>query len=236
MSPRAAIQGYGQLCGVATGLDMIGDRWAPLIIRDLLLGPLRFNDLAQGLPGIGTNTLTRRLKHLEDAGVVARGLLPVPERGTAYELTPYGRELEPIFLALGRWGTRSMGRLPAEVAMRSRWLATAMLAFHDQTHQIATPTTWELRLTDGVFSVRAERRDLAISAGPPARADLVVSTDDMTLHAMLCRQISPADAVASGQAVLDGDETALAALLDLFAFPPAAVAARSGGGSGKIEP
>src|SRR6478752_8545976 len=111
----APARSYAQLCGIATALDVIGDRWAPLIVRDLLLGPLRFGDLAEGLPGIGTNTLTDRLKHLEAAGVVERRLQPLPDRGTVYELTEYGRELEPILLALGRWGTKSMGRLPGEV-------------------------------------------------------------------------------------------------------------------------
>src|SRR5207237_2378491 len=97
---------YAQLCGIATALDVIGDRWAPLVVRDLLLGPLRFSDLADGLPGIGTNTLSARLKHLEAAGVVQRRLLPLPDKATIYELTELGRELEPILLALGRWGTK----------------------------------------------------------------------------------------------------------------------------------
>ena len=112
-APTASPRSYNQLCGIAAALDVIGDRWTTLILRDLLLGPLRFGDLAEGMPGIGTNTLAARLKHLESAGVVQRTLLPLPERGTVYELTDYGRELEPILMALGRWGTKSMGRLPA---------------------------------------------------------------------------------------------------------------------------
>src|SRR5664279_428558 len=99
--PPTTARSYAQLCGIATALDVIGDRWAPLVVRDLLLGPLRFGDLVEGLPGIGTNTLTARLKQLEATGVVQRRLLPIPERGTVYELTPYGRELEPVLLALG---------------------------------------------------------------------------------------------------------------------------------------
>ena len=134
-SPQAAMRSYAQLCGIATALDVIGDRWTLLVVRDLLLGPLRFSDLAEGLPGIGTNTLTTRLKALEVTGVVHRQLLPLPERGTVYELTTYGRELEPILLALGRWGTRSMGTLPPDVTTRSRWLVAAMLAFHDDSQR-----------------------------------------------------------------------------------------------------
>jgi DNA-binding HxlR family transcriptional regulator len=213
------MRSYAQLCGIATALDVIGDRWTLLVVRDLLLGPLRFSDLAEGLLGIGTNTLTARLKQLEVTGVVHRQLLPLPDRGTVYQLTGYGRELEPILLALGRWGTRSMGSLPPDVATRSRWLVAAMLAFHDDSRRIARPTTWELRLTDGAFTVQAEGTNLIVSAGAPEVADLVVTTADDELHRLLTRQLSPADAVVTGAITVEGDATALTQLVDLFAFP-----------------
>jgi DNA-binding HxlR family transcriptional regulator len=215
----ATARSYAQLCGIATALDVIGDRWTPLLVRDLLLGPLRFGDLADGLPGIGTNTLTARLKHLEASGVVHRRLLPLPDRGTVYELTTYGHELEPILMALGRWGTKSMGRLAPDVASRSRWLVAAMLAFHDETQHIARPTTWELRLTDGAFTVRAEGASLTVTAGAPDDADLVITTDDEHLHRLLTRQLAPAEAVAKGAVTLDGNASALPRLVKLFAFP-----------------
>src|SRR5471030_1696722 len=177
-SDAATTRSYAQLCGIATALDVIGDRWTPLVLRDLLLGPLRFGDLTEGLPGIGTNTLAARLKHLEAAGVVDRRLLPLPDRGTVYELTAYGRELEPILLALGRWGAKSMGRLPSDVASRSRWLVAAMLGFHDESRRVAAPTTWELRLSDGAFTVHAEGTSLTVAAGAPDGADLVITTED----------------------------------------------------------
>jgi DNA-binding HxlR family transcriptional regulator len=218
-SDAVPARSYAQLCGIATALDLIGDRWTPLVVRDLLLGPLRFGDLAEGLPGIGTNTLAARLKHLEAAGVVHRRLLPLPERGTAYELTAYGRELEPILLALGRWGTKSMGRLPADVASRSRWLVAAMLAFRDERQQVARPTTWELRLNDGAYTVRAEGTSLAVAAGAPDRADLVITTGDDTLHHLLIRRLSPAEALATGVVELEGDPSAFPRLVGLFAFP-----------------
>ena len=84
---------YNQLCGIATSLDLIGDRWALLVVRELLFGAQRFGDLADGLPGIGTNTLSARLKQLETAGIIRRDVLPLPDRGTAYELTEYGEQL-----------------------------------------------------------------------------------------------------------------------------------------------
>jgi DNA-binding HxlR family transcriptional regulator len=218
-SPDPTARSYAQLCGIATALDVIGDRWAPLVVRDLLLGPLRFGDLVDGLPGIGTNTLTARLKQLETTGVVQRRLLPMPERGTVYELTPYGRELEPILLALGRWGTKSMGGLPADVVTRSRWLVAAMLAFHDPSRRIARPTTWELRLSDGTFTVQAKGKTLTVQAGSPATADLVVTTDDEHLHQLLTHRLTPERALAAGAVELDGDETALPRLVELFDFP-----------------
>jgi DNA-binding HxlR family transcriptional regulator len=210
---------YSQLCGIATALDVIGDRWAALILRDLLLGPLRFGELAEGLPGIGTNTLAARLKDLESSDVVRRELLPLPDRGTVYELTPYGRELEPILMGLGRWGTKSMGRLPADVATRSRWLVAAMLAFHDETKRVARPTTWELRLTDGAFTVRAKDTDLTVTAGAPDDADLVITTEDEQLHRLLTHRLDPAGAVGTGAVTVEGAVSELPHLIDLFSFP-----------------
>jgi DNA-binding HxlR family transcriptional regulator len=224
-TPTDGTRSYAQLCGIATALDVIGERWAALVVRDLLLGPLRFGDLAEGLPGIGTNTLTARLKHLEAAGVVQRRLLPLPDRATVYELTAYGRELEPVLMALGRWGTLSMTRLPADVATRSRWLVAAMLAFHDESRRIARATTWELRLSDGTFSVHADQTRLTVAAGAAERADLAISTDDQTWHALLTGRLTPADAVATGVVELAGNAAALTRLLDLFAFPTLAAVA-----------
>ena len=102
-----AARSYGQYCGVSTAVELVAERWALLIIRDLLVGPRRYTDLKQGLPKIPTNILSARLKELQESGVIRR--IPLARCGLVYELTEYGRELEPIVLALGRWGFRSMG-------------------------------------------------------------------------------------------------------------------------------
>jgi DNA-binding HxlR family transcriptional regulator len=102
-----ATRSYGQYCGVTTAVELVTERWALLIIRDLLVGPRRYSDLKQGLPRIPTNILSVRLKELQEGGVVRR--VPLARCGLVYEVTEYGRELEPIVLALGRWGFRSMG-------------------------------------------------------------------------------------------------------------------------------
>jgi DNA-binding HxlR family transcriptional regulator len=103
MAPRS----YGQYCGITAAVELVTERWALLIIRDLLVGPRRYTDLKQGLPKIPTNILSARLKELQEAGVIGR--VPMKSCGLVYELTDYGRELEPIVLALGRWGFQSMG-------------------------------------------------------------------------------------------------------------------------------
>src|ERR1700736_6026184 len=100
---------YGQYCGFSRALEVVGERWALLIVRDLLVGPKRFTDLQRGLPGIPSNVLTTRLKEFEESGIVLRRVLPRPGRGVAYELTEYGAELEEIVVRLGQWGARAMG-------------------------------------------------------------------------------------------------------------------------------
>jgi DNA-binding HxlR family transcriptional regulator len=102
-----AARSYGQYCGVTAAVELVTERWALLIIRDLLVGPRRYTDLKHGLPRIPTNILSARLKELQESGVIRR--VPLARCGLVYELTEYGRELEPIVLALGRWGFRSMG-------------------------------------------------------------------------------------------------------------------------------
>lgn len=215
---------YSQLCGVATALDMIGDRWALLILRDLLLGPMRFSEFTTSLPGIGSNTLTSRLKALETAGVVQRRLLALPEGGTAYELTEYGRELEPILLALGRWGGKRMGSGLGEMVTNSRWFAAALLAYRNERQEVDPATTWELRLSDGPFTVRGEGTQLTVTAGAPESADLIVSAADRDMYMLLAGQVKPSEAIESGAVTLSGDEEALERLVSVFVFPtPAAL-------------
>ena len=142
----------------------------------------------------------------------------MPDRATVYELTDYGRELEPILMALGRWGTRSMDRLPADVAARSRWLVAAMLAFHDPG-QVADPAiVGELRLRDGVFRVRAAGREFNVSAGSAVDPDVIATVDDQDLHRLLTGQLSVGEAVRTGALTVDGEPAALQRLLDLCAF------------------
>src|SRR5690242_18509814 len=118
------MRSYGQYCAVAKALDVVGDRWTLLIVRELLLrGPSRYTDLRNGLPGIATNLLAERLRQLEDAGVVRSEEAPPPVATTLFELTERGRALEPALYALGRWGGPMLAEAGDDDAFQSYWLA-----------------------------------------------------------------------------------------------------------------
>src|SRR5438876_3233632 len=147
---------YDQFCGIARALDLVGERWALLIVRDLILGPKRFTDLKRGLPGVGTNILAARLKELERGGVVRRRTLPPPAASTVYELTDYGRGLEEILLAFGRWGARTLGSRAPGQRLRSGWLAVALKAYFRPEAAAELHATVELRFPDGAYHARID--------------------------------------------------------------------------------
>ena len=117
---------YHQYCGVAKSLDVVGERWTMLIVRNLLLGPLRYSDLLRGLPGITTNLLAKRLREMEDAGIVERLRGPLPNGGHAYRLTTVGAKLEPVVHALGRWAWQWMGAPEPGELRNVEWLFVAL--------------------------------------------------------------------------------------------------------------
>lgn len=202
---------YGQFCGLAQALDLVGERWAFLVVRELSLGPKRFKDLLDGLPGVSTNVLASRLRELERNGIVQRGVLPPPAASSVYELTEYGRDAEPAMLALGRWGARSLGAR-GERALRSHWLALALKAmFHPEVAD-GRARTYEVRLRDGSFVARVRRRMLDVSAGTADDADLVLEADDDALVALL------SGAPTEGVRVVAGDPEELDRFVELFRF------------------
>jgi DNA-binding HxlR family transcriptional regulator len=204
---------YDQFCGIARALDLVGERWGLLIVRDLILGPKRFTDLRRGLPGIGTNVLAARLKELERDGVVARRTLPPPAASTVYELTEYGRAVEGPLLALGRWGALSMGARQPEQALRSEWFGVALKAFFRPEAAADLEAEIELRFDDGTFLARVDHGSLVVEAGSPNSADLVLTTEVETLIAYLVGADVPPAALAP-----QGDEGLLTRLPKIFAF------------------
>lgn len=215
---------YGQYCGLAHALDLVGERWQMLVVRELALGPRRFTDLLAGLPGVSRTVLASRLRQLERGGLVRRDALPPPAASAVYELTDYGRELGPILLALCRWGVRSLDPRSSE-AFRSHWLALALTAhFHaDAAH--GPSVVYEIRLRDGAFRLTVGDGEVALVTGPGQPADVVIEADDDALVALLRGLVSPATALEDGTvAVLAGDSAELGRFLELFRFAEAVAA------------
>ena len=204
---------YDQFCGIARALDLVGERWALLVVRDLVLGPKRFTDLRRGLPGIGTNVLAARLKELERDGVVARRTLPPPAASTVYELTEYGRALEGPLLALGRWGAMSIGQRQDGQLLRSEWLAVALKAFFRPEAAREVRATIGLRFEDGAFLARIDDGSLLVEPDTRDGADLVLTTEVETLIGFLAGAEVPAAALAP-----EGDLALLERLPEIFAF------------------
>jgi DNA-binding HxlR family transcriptional regulator/putative sterol carrier protein len=211
---------YGQYCGIAYALETVGERWALLLIRDLILGPKRFTDLRRGLPRIPSNVLSARLKELEEAGVVRRRLLPRPSTGIVYELTDYGRELEDIVLRLGLWGARTLGEPRVEDSINVDSLMLALRATFRSKEARELQASYELHLGEIVIHARIDKGALEVAEGPLADADLAVETD-LTIRALMSGEVSPAEAVESGKVRLSGKPELLDRFVEVFHIPPA---------------
>jgi DNA-binding HxlR family transcriptional regulator len=196
---------YGQNCGLARALDVLGERWTLLLIRELGLGPRRYRDLAEGLPGIGTNLLADRLKALEGAGVIEKILLPAPESVPAYTLTDIGNELVPLVGQLARWGLRHGAGFDDSDASRPRWVFQSILPGSDNTAIAKLGGAIQLTI-DGESAWIGNTPDgLRLSTGvAPTEPVLALRMDIPTLVALVSLQTSTADAVDAGGLVVTG--------------------------------
>src|ERR1700761_2444729 len=149
------MRSYDEYCSVAKSLDLVGDRWTLLIVRELLHGPARYTDIRNGLPGVATNLLGDRLRDLEAAGLVAREEAPPPVATTLFRLTPRGEGLKPVLDELMRWGLPLMVDQKPGDAVRSHWLAGAIEVMLSDADPEADPVTLELRTGDRPIVVRA---------------------------------------------------------------------------------
>jgi DNA-binding HxlR family transcriptional regulator len=199
------MRSYRQYCALAKALDVIGDRWTLLVIRELMLGgPSRYTDLRNGLPGIATNLLSDRLRELEAAGVVAREEAPPPVATTLFSLTERGQELRPLLDALGAWGVPYIAEGPApEDAFRGRWLAWPAERFLTDAEPGRAPVSIELRAGDGAGEDRvvvetAEGAVRARAAVPGEHADAVLTGPPHTILGLLSGQIDLAEARRRG--------------------------------------
>ncbi|GAB7045937.1 winged helix-turn-helix transcriptional regulator [Catenuloplanes indicus] len=203
---------YHDACGIARALDVLGERWALLIVRELLLGPQRFADLRAALPQASSNIVTDRLRELGAHGVVARRRLPAPGAAWVYELTPHGREAEPIVLALGDWGVRLPPR--DDTAALSATSTLIYLRSAARPDPAWPPAVYRVQLGAQVWTVRAADGAVSVTQGDPAGCDAGLATDPRTLNALLGDPDRLAGAERAGTAVVTGDRAALLRLLD----------------------
>ena len=207
---------YGDNCGIARALDLVGERWALLVVRELLLGPKRFTDLRVGLPHVSPDVLSQRLRELEGADVVRRRKLAPPAASRVYELTERGRELEPVLLALGRWGSRAPFP-PGDARLGVDSFMIALLTVFDPAAADGVSVTCELRLGEHRFGVGIPNGRLELSRDGATEPDATIDADPDTLAEVLWQGRSLADAQRSGAVAVEGDRRAAARLLSVFA-------------------
>jgi DNA-binding HxlR family transcriptional regulator len=197
------VKSYHQYCPIASALDLVGERWSLLVVRELLQhGQLRYSDLHRSLTGCGTNILAARLKDLERGGVVTRRRLPPPAASTVYELTEYGKGLAPVLRELAHWGARVMGPPTPDVELAEGWLQDAL-----HIAMSSTSTRIEFRIDDEVASLV----DGEVVGGPAERPAVVVTGDARGFYDLVVER--DVDAVQ-----VRGSRTALRAFLDTL--PP----------------
>jgi DNA-binding HxlR family transcriptional regulator len=212
---------YKHYCPIAHALDLVGDRWTLLIVRDLLLGPKRFSDLSGGLPGLGTNILTDRLKSLEQAGIIQQRVLPPPAASTVYELTAYGQTLEGPLNALAQWGGQTLGQSqPDQVISRDSVMLTVRALFRALALP-AGPTIYAVDVGDARLreriTVRVTDGRVEVAHGDSTPPNIVLHMDVDTLFALAGGFVSLADSIACGRVQAHGSPDVLAHLVQAAA-------------------
>jgi DNA-binding HxlR family transcriptional regulator/putative sterol carrier protein len=220
----ATMRTYCDGCAAAHALDLVGERWALLVVRELLLGPKRFTDLRVGMPGASPNVLSRRLRELEGAGVVRRRKLPPPAASRVYELTDWGMALEPVIIGLGRWGARSPSR-PRDAALGVDSLILSFRTMFNPQAAEGLNASYELRLGEDVFRAEVAEGRFEVARGGAEQPDATIEADASTLAALVYEGSQLAEALGSGDIKIEGSEEAVERFLTLFALPePAAPA------------
>ena len=210
---------YGQYCGFARAAEVLGERWAMLVVRDLLVGPKRFTDLLRGLPGIPSNVLTARLKELENAGIARRRVLARPSRAVVYELTEYGLQLEPVVVELGRWGAKNLGDPRPDETITVDSLVTALRTTFRPQAARRFRAGYELRVGEIVLHARVHNGRVDAAAGALPDADLVIEAGP-GIRALMAGELSPAAAIANGIVHLTGDPELLTRFAEMFRIDP----------------
>jgi DNA-binding HxlR family transcriptional regulator len=203
---------FRDACAAAHALDLVGERWALLVVRELLLGPKRFTDLRAGIPDLSANLLSQRLRGLEQAGIVVRRKLPPPTGSRIYELTDWGYELEPVVIELGRWGSRSPSH-PRDGGLSPDALALALKTDFDPAAAEGLTATYELRLDEHRFRVAVADGRIDVARGAADAPDATIETDTGALSGVIFNG-EPAAGLK-----IDGDAEAVRRFLGLFPVP-----------------
>jgi DNA-binding HxlR family transcriptional regulator len=211
---------FDQYCPIANALSLVGDRWALLVVRELLRGPRRYTDLSAGLPGIGTNILASRLRDLEAGGVLRRRKLPPPAASTVYELTEYGEGLEEVIHALARWGARTLGLPRREDDLESDWGVQAFRALFYPERAQGLTELYVIRVDEDTFTVRIVDGRLHTEVGATASPDLDLETDMATFFALASGDLPAEEAIEQGRVRFDGGPELVARCFRLFSFAP----------------
>ncbi len=211
---------YNQYCAVARSLDIVGERWTLLIVRELLTGPKRFKDLLEGLPGIGTNLLTARLKDLEGYGIVHRGILPPPAASKVYELTELGWSLGPVIVALGSWGLEFLGVPAQEDDLRPAWALVAMRTALKQEAARGLQEIYEFHVDEEALHLRVTDGEVEALQGPAVDPDLVVRGDTQAFLDLAAGRVEPAEALDSGEIQIEGDQETWARCVEVLGLSP----------------
>jgi DNA-binding HxlR family transcriptional regulator len=206
---------YGQYCGFSRALELVGERWALLIVRDLLIGPKRFSEIARGLPGIPSNILTARLNELEDSELVRRRVLARPAKGVAYELTEDGTALETAVFALGRWGAQHLGEASRGETVTEDSIAMALRTTFRPEAAGRAKITYLLKLGPVEVHARIANGSVTVGRGAVAKPDLVIETGP-ALRLLMAHEVSPGEALKKKLVRITGDSKLLDRFVKIF--------------------
>ena len=210
---------YDQYCPVCHALELVGERWSLVIVRELLKGPKRYTDLIDGMPGVGTNVLASRLRELEAGGIVEKRKLPPPAASTVYELTEYGRELEEPLYALARWGARSLPPPAKGEDFYPDWGLNAFAALLDPEAARGLSATFVVRVADDVYTVHLADSAVHVEVGAANDADLDFTADRGTFFGLASGQLDPRSALADGHVSIEtGKPADLERFFSIFNF------------------
>ena len=215
MTPKRT---YGDQCGVARALDLVGERWALLVVRELLFGPKRFTDLRAGLPNLGPDVLSQRLRDLEAAGILRRRTLDPPAAAKVYELTERGRELERVLIELGRWGA-SAPFPSADAVFGANSMVLALKTVFDGERANGLDAGYELTLGSERFAIEISGGRIELRRGAVEDAEVKIATETGVLAELLWRGKSLDDALAAGVITIDGSKRAAKRFFGLFPVP-----------------